>query len=126
MSPSQWVFAPNSGGVKISKTLKLRTETLIRSYAEENFFGRYTRLDIRFRVNFATSTLTQSQHHWGQIGLHPIGLRAAKNTWNVYGIRQYTSAGCVTLGAMIVGDLLFTVTARDDMSCQSTPPGSFF
>ncbi len=52
MSPSQWVFAPNSGGVKISKTLKRRTEALIRSYAEEHFSGRYTRLDIRFRGQF--------------------------------------------------------------------------
>lgn len=125
MSPSQWVFAPNSGGVKISKRSNAVQRHLSAAMLKNTSPAATPDSISASGVNFATSTLSQSQHHRGQIGLHPIGLRATKNTWNVCGIRPHTSAGCVTLGAMIVGDLLFTVTARDDTSCQSTPPGSF-
>src|SRR5215217_3854121 len=48
-SRGQWGFAPDSGGVKISDSVKHRTEARLRRYAEEHFAGRYTRLDIRFR-----------------------------------------------------------------------------
>lgn len=51
-SRKQWVFAPDSGGVRISDALKRRTEQRIRKYAEEHFAGRYTKLDIRFRGQF--------------------------------------------------------------------------
>jgi hypothetical protein len=47
-----WVFAPDSGGKRISEPVKLRTEQRIRRYAEEHFIGRYSRLDIRFRGQF--------------------------------------------------------------------------
>jgi hypothetical protein len=47
-----WVFAPDSGGVKIPEGVKVRTEARLRRYAEEHFAGRYTRLDIRFRGQF--------------------------------------------------------------------------
>ena len=52
MSPKQWVFDPDSGGVKIKEVVKRRTEERIRRYAEVHFAGRYTRLDIRFRGQF--------------------------------------------------------------------------
>ena len=52
MSPKQWVFDPDSGGVKIPETVKHRTQERIRRYAEAHFAGRYTRLDIRFRGQF--------------------------------------------------------------------------
>jgi hypothetical protein len=48
----QWVFAPDSGGTRILDAAKQRTETRIRSYAEQHFAGRYTRLDIRFCGQF--------------------------------------------------------------------------
>lgn len=48
----QWVFDPDSGGVKIPEVVKRRTEKRIRRYAEKHFAGRYTRLDIRFRGQF--------------------------------------------------------------------------
>ncbi len=48
----QWVFAPDSGGVRIPEPVKRRTEARLRRYAEEHFAGRYTRLDIRFRGQF--------------------------------------------------------------------------
>jgi|SRR5665213_1676432 len=47
-----WVFAPNSGGVRIPDTVQRRTEQRIRLYAEEHFAGRYTRLAIRYRGQF--------------------------------------------------------------------------
>ena len=52
MSRRRWGFAPDSGGVKIPEAVKRRTEDRIRRYAEANFAGRYTRLDIRFRGKF--------------------------------------------------------------------------
>ncbi len=52
MSPRRWTFDPGSGGVKIKETVKGRTETRIRHYAETHLAGRYTRLDIRFRGQF--------------------------------------------------------------------------
>ena len=52
MSSKQWVFDPDSGGAKISEAVKRRTEARIRRYAEENYAGQYTRLDIRFRAQF--------------------------------------------------------------------------
>lgn len=52
MSGYQWVFDPNSGGVKINEAAKKRIEKRILQYAEANLSGRYTRLDIRFRGHF--------------------------------------------------------------------------
>jgi hypothetical protein len=52
MSPKQWVFDPNSGGVRIKENVKRRLEKRIIRYAESNLAGRYTRLDIRFRAQF--------------------------------------------------------------------------
>ena len=43
---------PESGGVKIPDKIKPNIEARIRKYAEENFSGRYTRLDIRFHGKF--------------------------------------------------------------------------
>ena len=48
----RWGFHPDSGGVKVPDDVKRRTEERIRRYAEENFGGRYNRLDIRFRGQF--------------------------------------------------------------------------
>jgi|SRR5579884_3326923 len=47
-----WVFDPDYGGVKIPEAVKQRTEHRIRRVAAEEFAGRYTRLDIRFRGQF--------------------------------------------------------------------------
>jgi len=52
MSRKQWVFDPDSGGVKIPETVKHRTRERIQRYAEAHFAGRYTRLDVRFRGQF--------------------------------------------------------------------------
>src|SRR5438067_1545742 len=52
MPQRQWVFDPDSGGVKITDPVKRRTEARIRRVAEVEFAGRYTRLDIRFRGQF--------------------------------------------------------------------------
>lgn len=48
----QWVFDPDRGGLRMSEAVKRRTEERIRRYAEQHFAGHYTRLDIRFRVQF--------------------------------------------------------------------------
>lgn len=51
-SKRQWVFAPDSGGVRIAEGVKARTVARIERFAAEHFAGRYTRLDIRFRGQF--------------------------------------------------------------------------
>jgi len=49
----QWVFDPDSGGKKIPETVKRDIEKRIHAVANEQFNGRYTRLDIRFRGQFS-------------------------------------------------------------------------
>ena len=51
-SRGQWVFDPDSGGIRIPDAVKRRTEQRLRRYAEQHFAGRYTRIDIRFRGQF--------------------------------------------------------------------------
>jgi hypothetical protein len=44
-----WVYDPHSGGVKIPKTVQVRTRQRILVHAEKHYSGRYVSLDIRFR-----------------------------------------------------------------------------
>lgn len=48
----QWVFDPDSGGVRIPENVRRSTEQRLQRYAEEHFSGRYTRVDIRFHGQF--------------------------------------------------------------------------
>ena len=48
-----WVRDPNAGGVKIPKNAQERIRKRILKYAEENYKGKYTRLDILFAISFA-------------------------------------------------------------------------
>jgi hypothetical protein len=48
----QWMFDPDSGGKKISEMVKRDIEKRIRTAASEQFKGKYTRLEIRFRGQF--------------------------------------------------------------------------
>ena len=48
----QWVFDPDSGGKKIPEIVKEDIEKRIHAVAIEQFSGRYTRLEIRFRGQF--------------------------------------------------------------------------
>jgi hypothetical protein len=48
----QWVFDPNFGGKTIPEPVKRRTEQRLRRFAEQNYAGRFTRLDLRFRGQF--------------------------------------------------------------------------
>jgi hypothetical protein len=45
-------FSPDSGGNKIPETVKFDVKTRIERVAEENFKGKYSHLDIRFRGQF--------------------------------------------------------------------------
>ena len=47
-----WVSDPHSGGLKIPKKIQEHTKQRILAYAEANYSGQYTRLDIRFRSQF--------------------------------------------------------------------------
>jgi len=47
-----WVSDPHSGGLKIPKKIQEHTKQRILAYAEANYLGKYTRLDIRFRSQF--------------------------------------------------------------------------
>jgi hypothetical protein len=48
----QWVFNPDAGGKKIPEMVKRDVEKRIHLVAEEQFKGRYNRLEIRFRGQF--------------------------------------------------------------------------
>jgi len=52
MTPKQWMFNPNSGGVKIPPTVQADVEKRSRAIAEKEFKGKYTRLDLRFKNQF--------------------------------------------------------------------------
>ena len=48
----RWVSDAHSGGLKIPKKIQEHTKQRILAYAEANYSGQYTRLDIRFRSQF--------------------------------------------------------------------------
>jgi hypothetical protein len=52
MARKRWQFDPNSGGVKIPEHKRGEVKRRLEKYAAENYAGRYTRLDIRFRGKF--------------------------------------------------------------------------
>ncbi len=52
MSPKQWIFNPNSGGIKIPPTIQADVTKRIQALAEKEFKGKYTRLDIHFKNQF--------------------------------------------------------------------------
>lgn len=49
-----WVNDPHSGGVKIPDQVKQRTKQRILAYAEQNYAGKYIRIDIRFKDTSVT------------------------------------------------------------------------
>ena len=48
----RWVSDPHSGGLKIPENRQEHIKQRILGYAEANYSGKYTRLDIRFRSQF--------------------------------------------------------------------------
>ena len=52
MTPKQWSFDPNSGGVKIPPSVQANVEKRICAVAEKEYKGKYTRLEIRFKNQF--------------------------------------------------------------------------
>ena len=47
-----WVKDPHSGGVTIPERMKERVKNRIERYAEKNYSGKYTRIDVRFKGHF--------------------------------------------------------------------------
>jgi hypothetical protein len=47
-----WVKDPHSGGVKIPEKMKEKIKNRIERYAEKNYSGKYTRIDVRFKGYF--------------------------------------------------------------------------
>ena len=57
-----WAFSPDSGGKKIPDTVKVNIQRRVEKVAEENYKGKYTRLDFRFRGQFCyIDAYTKSQ-----------------------------------------------------------------
>jgi len=54
MTPARgrWAFDPDSGGKKIPLTIQADIEKRIGAVAEQEFKGKYTRIEIRFRAQF--------------------------------------------------------------------------
>ncbi len=49
---SIWEHDPGRGGLRINEVTEQRTKKRIIKYAQTNFAGSYTKLDIRFRMQF--------------------------------------------------------------------------
>ncbi len=47
-----WYFDPNAGGITIPETVRRDVTSRIEKVANDNYKGKYTRLDIRFRGCF--------------------------------------------------------------------------
>jgi hypothetical protein len=47
-----WVRDPHTGGVTIPERIKEKIKNRIEGYAEKNYSGRYTRIDVRFKGHF--------------------------------------------------------------------------
>jgi hypothetical protein len=47
-----WVYDPGSGGMKVPPKVQTDVTKRINQVAEENYKGRYIRLDIRFKSQF--------------------------------------------------------------------------
>src|SRR6266571_1434504 len=54
-SQKQWVFAPDTGGVKIPQAVKHDVQKRLEAVAAKHLKGKYTRLDIRFKAQFCYS-----------------------------------------------------------------------
>ncbi len=52
MKTRSWVFDPSSGGVKIPPAVQADVEKRIYLVAAQQFKGKYTRLEIRFKNQF--------------------------------------------------------------------------
>lgn len=52
MAKKGWVYSPGSGGLKIPGHKKPQIKQRIEKFAAENYAGKYTRLEIRFRGQF--------------------------------------------------------------------------
>jgi hypothetical protein len=52
MASKQWMLNPNSGGIKIPPAIQADVEKRIRTIAEKEFKGKYTRLDVHFKNQF--------------------------------------------------------------------------
>jgi len=48
----QWVFSPDTGGVKIPVAVQRDVQQRLEAAAAKHFKGKYTRLDIRFKAQF--------------------------------------------------------------------------
>ena len=44
-----WVYNPQTGGKSIPPGVKARTEQRILDYAAKHYFGKFIRIDVRFR-----------------------------------------------------------------------------
>ena len=51
-SQKQWVFSPDTGGVKIPPAVQQDVQKRLEALAAQRFAGKYTRLDIRFKAQF--------------------------------------------------------------------------
>jgi hypothetical protein len=65
MAQKQWMFDPGSCGNKIPLSVQADVEKRIRSVAEQEFQGKYTRLDIRYKNHFCyIDAYTEPEVHW--------------------------------------------------------------
>ncbi|MEE4378395.1 MAG: hypothetical protein V2J55_12930 [Candidatus Competibacteraceae bacterium] len=52
MARKVWVYDPQSGGKKVPDATKPQIRQRILDHAEQNYAGKYNRIDVRFRGQF--------------------------------------------------------------------------
>ena len=114
MTPKQWMFDPNLGGIKIPPAVQADVEKRICAIAEKEFKGKYTRLEIRFKNQFCTLTRIPSPFS-PMAGLPQIGMKLVKNMPNACAILPTIFVVCGILAATN-GVLLFIHTAMRNMN----------
>lgn len=48
----KWIYDPHSGGIKIPASVQERTRQRLIAYANQNYAGKFNRIDVRFRNQF--------------------------------------------------------------------------
>jgi hypothetical protein len=101
----QWMFNPDSGGKKIPETVKRNIEQRIHAVANEQFSGKYKRLDIRFRGHFVilTPILNRGSRKTGR---RQTGRKPEKNIWIGCATPLSIYAVCVT--SVTTGGVLYS------------------
>ncbi len=133
MVGNMWMRDPDSGGVTIDEDAKRLTEKRINLYAETNFAGRYTRLDIRFRGKFCYVDAYTEPEPPGP-GWPPEGVSESREEymerrrgvpWHLFRLRYYGDENSWGLAFYSYSDNKYDTSVFPDGEFFGTPEDAF-